>query len=127
MTFISILAVLVAVVLAFWLITGLGRLLPASFRRKSAPYTFEYVEDLPDTLQPLKLYLAGSEQSPWAAAMVCPCGCKARIELNLLQAARPCWTAITHADGTATLRPSVWRQKGCESHFFLRNGLVEWC
>jgi hypothetical protein len=97
------------------------------FRRKAAPYKFERVEDLPDITQPLTLYLAGSEKNLWAAAMLCPCGCKERIELNLLTAARPCWTVKTDEDGTATLSPSVWRQKGCGSHFFLRNGLIQWC
>lgn len=96
-------------------------------RRKATPYRFENVEDLPDDLKPLKLYLAGDPKNPWAAAMLCPCRCGARIELNLLQAAKPCWRAEAHRDGTASLWPSVWRQKGCRSHFFLRQGQIEWC
>lgn len=94
---------------------------------KSAPYKVELVEDLPDITQPLKLYLAGSDQNLWAAAMLCPCGCGDRIELNLLKSAKPCWTAKVHDDGTGSLSPSVWRQKGCGSHFFLRNGQIDWC
>lgn len=96
------------------------------FRKKVAPYIVERVEDLPDVTEPLKLYLAGSEPNLWAAAMLCPCGCKERIELNLLKAAKPCWTVNVHHNGTASLSPSIWRQKGCRSHFFLRNGFIEW-
>ncbi|WP_436231260.1 DUF6527 family protein [Caballeronia sp. LjRoot29] len=59
--------------------------------------------------------------------MICPCGCGEVIELNLLKQARPCWSAEEHPDGTISLVPSVWRQRGCRSHFFLRRGGIEWC
>ncbi|MFX8036043.1 DUF6527 family protein [Acinetobacter baumannii] len=26
-----------------------------------------------------------------------------------------------------TLSPSIWRSKGCRSHFFVREGLIVWC
>jgi Family of unknown function (DUF6527) len=90
-------------------------------------YRGERVDDLPDVLKPFTVYLAGDEGHLWAAAMVCPCGCGERIELNLLSQARPCWTAQRHPNGTVTLMPSVWRQKGCKSHFFVRNGRIDWC
>lgn len=31
------------------------------------------------------------------------------------------------ADGTVSIKPSGWRQKGCRSHFFLKRGQIEWC
>lgn len=126
-TFLIVITLAVFAFLAFALIASVGWRFWKPFRKKAAPYLVERVEDLPDDIQPLKLYLAGSDQNLWAAAMVCPCGCKDRIELNLLKTAKPCWTALVNPDGTATLEPSVWRQKGCGSHFFLRNGLIEWC
>jgi hypothetical protein len=85
------------------------------------------VEDFPDKLQRATIYLAGEGDNLWAASMICPCGCGEVIELNLLRQARPCWDAQEHADGTISLVPSVWRQKGCQSHFFVRHGRIDWC
>ncbi len=85
------------------------------------------VEDFPDKLQRATIYLAGEGDNLWAASMVCPCGCREVIELNLLKQVRPCWSAQEHTDGTISLLPSVWRQKGCRSHFFVRRGRIEWC
>jgi len=34
--------------------------------------------------------------------MICPCGCGDKIELNLMKATRPCWTAEQHPDGLVT-------------------------
>jgi hypothetical protein len=84
------------------------------------------VEDFPERLEPFRLYLAGEPGKFWAAAMICPCGCGEIIELNLLPQARPCWKAQEHADGTVTLAPSVWRRKGCRSHFMLTRGRISW-
>ncbi len=85
------------------------------------------VDEFPDKIDGSKVYLAGEGDNLWAAAMLCPCGCGEVIELNLLQQARPCWSAQEHPDGTISLAPSVWRQKGCRSHFFVRHGLIDWC
>ena len=88
---------------------------------------YEVVEDLPDDLAHSTLYIAGAAPNMWAAAMLCPCGCKNVIQLNLLTQAKPCWKLTLHEDGSASLTPSVWRSKGCRSHFWLRRGRVEWC
>ena len=85
------------------------------------------VNEFPSKLKSHRIYLAGENGHLWAAAMLCPCGCNETIELNLLPQVRPRWTVHQHDDGTATLMPSVWRQKGCQSHFFLRHGQIEWC
>ncbi|MGC2966215.1 DUF6527 family protein [Paraburkholderia aspalathi] len=94
---------------------------------KPRPIRYIKVEDFPATLESAKVYLAGEGTNLWGAAMICPCGCGEVIELNLLNQVRPCWSAEEHPDGTVSLAPSVWRQKGCKSHFFLRRGEVEWC
>lgn len=115
-------------------LTWLLSLLPYWMRRhfvrlelKQAPFKYQPVDDLPDSLDPAKVYVAGEGENAWAAAMICPCGCGDKIELNLLKAVRPCWSAQTHQDGSVTLTPSVWRQKGCRSHFILSRGLILWC
>lgn len=95
--------------------------------RKPTLFRGMRVEEFPDKLDQAKVYLAGEGDNLWAAAMICPCGCGDVIELNLLQQARPCWSVQEHADGTLTLAPSVWRQKGCRSHFLLRHGRIDWC
>lgn len=96
-------------------------------RRKQKRYRYVRVDEMPDALKPFTVYLCGEGEYLWAAAMICPCGCKEVISLNLLKAARPCWGVHGHKDGTVSLHPSVWRQKGCRSHFFLRQGRIDWC
>lgn len=87
----------------------------------------EPVVDIPEHLRARRIYVAGENGHEWAAAMLCPCGCKTTIHLNLLPDVRPRWVCMVHADGTVTLSPSIWRQKGCRSHFFVRRGRVVWC
>ncbi len=94
--------------------------------RKPRVFRAARVEEFPDTLRNATVYLAGEGDNLWAASMICPCGCGEVIELNLLKQARPCWSAQEHPDGTITLMPSVWRQKGCRSHFFVRRGQIDW-
>lgn len=88
---------------------------------------YKVVEDLPEAHTSATLYVAGVAPNAWAASMLCPCGCKSVIELNLLAQAKPCWRVTMHSDGSASLTPSVWRTKGCRSHFWLRHGLINWC
>ena len=95
--------------------------------RKPELYRVVRVDEFPDNLERDKVYLAGENEYLWAAAMNCPCGCGDVIELNLLKQARPCWRVELHSDGTASLEPSVWRRKGCGSHFWLRHGKIDWC
>jgi hypothetical protein len=85
------------------------------------------VDDVPETLKDYELYLVGSQVSPWLAAMRCPCGCGASLLLNLLPEERPCWSVRETQKGIVSLHPSVWRQVGCRSHFFLRDGRIQWC
>ena len=89
-------------------------------------FRYERVEEFPDSLKPFTIYVAGEEPHLWAAAMLCPCGCGDVIELNLLKDASPCWSVRLHADGSVSLVPSVWRRRGCRSHFFVRYSRIEW-
>lgn len=95
--------------------------------RKSRRFRGERVEEFPDALQRAKIYLAGEGDNLWAAALICPCGCGDVIELNLLKQARPCWSVQEHQDGSVSIDPSVWRSKGCKSHFYVRHGRIDWC
>ena len=83
------------------------------------------VDELPDSLAQRRLYLIGSGV-PWSAALMCPCGCGEVIQLSLLPDDSPSWTVSFDREGLPTLSPSVWRTKGCRSHFFLRHGAIVW-
>lgn len=86
----------------------------------------ESVNELPDIIKPLLLYAVG-DGKPWLAAIDCPCGCGSVIQLSLLEDDAPHWSLSIERDGTGTIMPSVWRTKGCRSHFFLRHGTIKWC
>jgi hypothetical protein len=90
-------------------------------------YGFETVEgDLPSVLKPSTLYLVTENNIPWEAAMICPCGCGARIELNLLPDEYPRWRYRRGKNHLPTLYPSIDRLVGCKSHFFLQDGQILW-
>jgi hypothetical protein len=82
---------------------------------------------LPPRLARRKLYVVSEDGYDEQAAMICPCGCKQILHMNLLTDERPCWTVRQDEHRKPTLRPSVWRQKGCMSHFWLRGGRIIWC
>jgi Family of unknown function (DUF6527) len=91
-------------------------------------YQTVFVEDvLPKNLRRRTLYVVQEDGFLEQAAMVCPCGCARVLQMNLLPDERPRWKLTTHSDGSATLHPSVWRQKDCRSHFWFRRGRIQWC
>jgi hypothetical protein len=91
-------------------------------------YATQVVGDrLPKTLKRRTLYIVQEDGYQEQAAMICPCGCRSVLHMNLLTDERPCWKVTRHADGTSSLHPSVWRQKDCRSHFWFKNGRVQWC
>jgi hypothetical protein len=83
-------------------------------------------DELPERPSVRHLYVVGERGEDWYAALVCPCGCGALIDLNLVPPGRPCWKLTVHSDGTPTLGPSVWRQVDCRAHFFVRQGRIVW-
>jgi hypothetical protein len=95
-------------------------------RRWIKPLRAREVEELPDILSDDVVYLIGDDGLWWSAAMRCPCGCMETIQLSLIQHDRPSWRAKVDPHGTVTLHPSVWRTKGCRSHFFVRDGRIVW-
>lgn len=90
------------------------------------PYSTEFTEEMPETFLPRTIYLVGEGEHLWNASMICPCGCGQVLHMNLQPDSRPLWRATQHPDGTASLHPSVWRQKGCRAHFWFQNGAIRW-
>lgn len=97
------------------------------FQRKPKPFIACKVEELPETLDSRSVYVVGEGSYYWFAAMICPCGCGEILYMSLLPDDSPRWDITLHDNGTVSLHPSVWRKKGCKSHFFLKNGNVDWC
>ena len=102
----------------WWVLVELSGLRPG--------FATEQLDDLPDVLEPRRIYLVGDELQPWAAALLCPCDCGATIQLSLIEDDSPRWRAKRHFSGSVTLHPSIWRKRGCRSHFFLRRGRIVW-
>lgn len=90
------------------------------------PYYVEFLEDPVDSPQKKVLYVVGTEDEPWQVEFLCPCGCKDKIILPVNDNTSPRWI-IEIISNIPTLSPSIWRSKGCKSHFFLRYGKIQWC
>lgn len=95
--------------------------------RRQRPLKTVRVEELPEVLDPNSVYIVGEGEYLWFVSMLCPCRCGETLHMNLLPESRPRWKLTEGKDGKVTLHPSVWRKKGCHSHFFLCSGLIKWC
>ena len=74
-----------------------------------------------------QLYCVSNANGAKWALFKCPCDCGSVVTLSLQAVHRPHWRLTrAHAD-RPTLYPSVWRDKGCLSHFWVRDGCVYWC
>lgn len=93
---------------------------------KRPPLRSSRVDDLPEILEREIVYLVGDGRKPWSASLICPCGCGEIISLSLITNDDPRWRATSHWNGTVTIHPSIWRTKGCKSHFFIRRGKIVW-
>ena len=94
-------------------------------RRKDLRVVF--AEEAPSEPKPGVVYVLGEGRHLWFVVLLCPCGCRAKLELSLLPEADPNWVLVQHGDGTISLQPSVWRRVGCRSHFFIHRSRIEWC
>ncbi len=97
------------------------------FSKRERPFRTWIVDDVPETLAKNVVYVVGENGHYWSVVLLCPCGCRAVIQLNLVEGVSPRWIFEVEVDESLTLQPSVWRTEGCRSHFFLREGKVQWC
>ena len=84
-------------------------------------------DSLPAKLPRRDLVVARDGGEDWAAGMMCPCGCNEVLELMLVPEVRPRWRLVVDDKRRPSLHPSVWRDTGCRSHFWLQQGRVRWC
>lgn len=57
----------------------------------------------------------------------CPCGCGEVISLPMSEPHNPKWRLSGSINMPPSLSPSVWRNRGCMSHFWIKKGRVHWC
>jgi hypothetical protein len=81
---------------------------------------------LPARIPIRSIVLARDGQEDWCIGMQCPCGCGHTIELLVIDEAKPRWDYSVDTSGLPSLKPSVWRNSGCRSHFWLRKGRIQW-
>lgn len=80
-----------------------------------------------DVVAGMTFYVVTRKGSQRWALFSCPCGCKAVVTLSLQTIHRPNWKVRSSDERRPTLRPSVWRDVGCLSHFFVNDGRIYWC
>ncbi len=76
-----------------------------------------------EALQPGRLIVVNRGRPRWLK-FHCPCGCGDVVSLNLDPRAGPRWS-LTVRGSRVTVRPSIWRETGCGSHFIIWESRVE--
>jgi len=61
------------------------------------------------------------------ALFKCPCGCGEVITLSLQSVHNPHWQLNMSDFGRPTISPSIWRNQGCLSHFWITDGRISCC
>lgn len=103
------------------------------FKRQSLPpISFSNIKnvDKPPQLEDVEentFYIVCPMSRPKWTLFLCPCGCNSVITLSLQHAHRPHWSLRQSANNRPILYPSVWRDIGCMSHFWINDGRVFWC
>src|SRR5688500_10490925 len=83
-------------------------------------------DDCTDILEDNDVYYVGSKRHKWLITLKCTCGCSQTIYLNVLTKTNPCWRKTINRKKRFTVRPSIWRKVGCNSHFNIVNSLLFW-
>jgi hypothetical protein len=94
-------------------------------QKRQKRYTVKYVDDVPDVLSDMTIYIIGEFSFQWLISFKCPCGCERAIHLNLLKGSIPNWRYVVK-NTLIDIYPSVRRIHGCKSHFTVRKGKIDW-
>ncbi len=108
------------------LLKWIDRLFKRKKTRKEKVYQYTFSEDVPDKLKRYEIYIIGSKECYWQIVMLCPCGCKTVLHINLLNDYKPSWIYEMNSRQAITIHPSIHRKVDCKSHFFIREGKVVW-
>jgi len=101
-------------------------------RQPLPPVTFHEINDVAspppnDSVRPGVFFRVMRNDQPKWALFLCPCGCRSVVTLSLQLAHRPHWTVRESKNRRPSMRPSVWRDIGCLSHFWVEDGRIYWC
>jgi hypothetical protein len=94
------------------------------------PVTFtslRVVERSPADVPPGEMVLVEYQGRRYWTVFRCPCGCGDVITLMAESENRASWTTAVSKEGRPCLTPSIWRNVGCFSHFWVHDGRVYWC
>lgn len=61
---------------------------------------------------------------------VCPCGCNGNTALTIngfKNDVGASWKFSVDENGLPTISPSIHASKSCGAHYYIRNGMVQWC
>src|SRR5882724_98703 len=77
--------------------------------RRGPRYRATFVDERPEVAEMTAavLYIAGNRDTPFCAAMLCPCGCGDALYMSLVEGDRPRWRVKVYLDGTPTVPPSI--------------------
>jgi hypothetical protein len=101
-------------------------------RQPKPPVRFDRIQDVDspptnDAIKETHFYVVSRQGKHRWALFSCPCGCKSVVTLSLQRVHHPHWRVRRSTERRPTLRPSVWRDVGCMSHFFVHDGRIYWC
>lgn len=87
---------------------------------KVAAFTHEFVEFIPENLEPAKLYVS---MEYGTAAHLCACGCGSKVVTPI----SPTGWQLTYDRETVSLYPSIGNWSfPCRSHYFITRNRVRW-
>jgi len=92
-------------------------------------FKYRYMQEWPDisAIPERTVIIVGSKEKTKWALLKCPCGCQDVLNLSLMKSVSPNWRTIIDKTERITLEPSLWKNGGCRSHFFIRRGKIIWC
>ena len=89
-------------------------------------YRYQFVEDIPDAIQPRIIYIIQNNGYAWQLVILCPCGCRKNLHMNLTEEYKPSWKFKVDKRKRISIYPSIHRMVGCKSHFFIKKGKIIW-
>jgi|SRR5882724_8528874 len=95
--------------------------------RPGPRFRAQYVAELPQAPAPWTVYIGrDSDKQVWGGVLRCPCGCEQNIHLNFIRGHDAVWSYRVQKNNVVTISPSIWKKRGCRSHFFIREGMLIW-
>lgn len=110
---------------AFWAKSAKTGTEPAPTELGPLVYSETRQEAMTLALQGCFVVLALEGHDKWLY-FKCPCECGEIVCLNLMRSQSPKWRVELNRFGQYSVFPSVDSQT-CGSHYWIRNGHVEWC